>query len=61
MAGGGARLADVERPDVGSAYPSYGSRHGYEIPVTPGSGRHCVYAIDPSGQGPNVLLGCVDV
>lgn len=56
---GGAHLANVARPDVQSAYPAFGSSHGYEIPISPGGGQHCVYAIDSSGAGPNPLLGCL--
>jgi SpoIID/LytB domain protein len=54
---GGAHHAGASRPDVGAAYPAFGSAHGYEIPVTPGA-QFCVYAIDSSGAGPNPLLGC---
>lgn len=53
----GAFLADLERGDVGRAYPEAGAYHGYSIPVT-GSGTLCVYAIDAGSGGANPLLGC---
>jgi hypothetical protein len=52
--------ANQNRPDVGSAYPSAGSRHGFDarIPVTAsGSTNVCAYAINVA-QGGNKLLGC---
>ncbi|WP_237739287.1 hypothetical protein [Microbacterium yannicii] len=53
-------VADRDRPDVGSAYPSAGSRHGFDqrIPVSaPGATNVCAYAINV-GPGGNKLLGC---
>ena len=44
------------RPDVGSAYPLYGSGHGYDVTLPGASGRVCAYAIDPVGAR-NPLLG----
>lgn len=58
-----ALTADGDRPDVGSAYPGSGSRHGFDsrIPVTQGgSGQVCVYAIN-TARGSNVTLGCRDM
>ncbi|MCG7418493.1 hypothetical protein MHY30_13355 [Microbacterium sp. ACRRU] len=56
-----ALTADTWRPDVGAAYPLYGSSHGFEgsvrIPVGPS--RLCVYAINTSG--PNPTIGCREV
>lgn len=51
--------ASQDRPDVGRAYPGYGSAHGFDAfagPGRPGS-RVCVYAINV-GVGANNLLGC---
>lgn len=50
--------ADTSRPDVGAAYPLYGSVHGYQssVPIPVGTSRLCIYAINTSGANP--LLGC---
>lgn len=50
--------ADTSRPDVGAAYPLYGSAHGYQssVPIPVGTSRLCIYAINTSGANP--LLGC---
>ena len=57
-------LGNRSRPDVGAAFPGYGSNQGFSasVPAT-GSGRHtvCVYAITTGGGAGNPLLGCVDV
>lgn len=60
-ANGGAVPANLNRPDVGAAYPAYGASHGFQTTGTipPGSSRVCVYAINTAG--PNPLLGCRDV
>jgi SpoIID/LytB domain protein len=50
--------ANQSRPDVGNAYPSYGSNHGYSIPVPAGHHTVCVFAIDPDG-GLNPGVGCL--
>lgn len=58
-----AYTADRDRPDVGAAYPGFGSKHGFDVtvPVSPGgSHKICVYAINV-GAGDNTLLGCGDV
>ncbi|HEX7097587.1 MAG TPA: SpoIID/LytB domain-containing protein [Acidimicrobiales bacterium] len=57
-ANGTAVRADVERPDVGAAFPGYGSRHGFDV-VVPGSpgATVCAYGINV-GAGSNTLLGC---
>jgi subtilisin family serine protease len=54
-----ARTADGFRPDVGSAFPLYGTAHGYGVTLSAGPGDHqvCVYGIDV-GLGGNVVLGC---
>ncbi|MCR8670424.1 hypothetical protein [Agrococcus sp. HG114] len=56
---GGAYSADGSRPDVGRAYPGYGSAHGFSTQLHVGTGTHriCVYGID-QGVGDNVELGC---
>ncbi|MEV7874831.1 hypothetical protein [Microbacterium sp. NPDC089188] len=50
--------ANTSRPDVGAAYPLYGSAHGYQssVPIPVGTSRLCIYAINTSGANP--LLGC---
>jgi hypothetical protein len=55
----GAYTADLDRPDVGAAYPSYGSAHGFDAPIPAGSHQVCVYAINDVAPGPNILIGCV--
>jgi hypothetical protein len=51
--------ADASRPDVGAAFPGYGSRHGYSASfgISPGTHQVCIYAIDV-GLGGNRLLAC---
>ncbi len=53
-----AGTAGDSRPDVGAAYPGYGSDHGYslEVPGTVGD-TVCVYGIN-TGPGGNALIGC---
>ena len=59
--------ADGHRPDVGAAFPAYGSAHGFAtgVFVPPGPHQVCAYAIDaaPAGSSPagNPLLGCRSV
>lgn len=60
---GTAASADRQRADVGAAYPSAGSAHGFDVTAPAiGSGNVsvCVYAIN-AGAGANVLLGCTTV
>ncbi|TFV64241.1 UNVERIFIED_ORG: hypothetical protein E4P37_13430 [Bacillus sp. AZ43] len=54
--------AKDNRPDVGAAFPSAGSAHGYSFStaVRPGPRRACAYAMDTSGAVPT-LLGCRSV
>jgi hypothetical protein len=52
--------ADQSRPDVGAAYPNYGSDHGYSGSLTmagPGYQHVCVTALRNDG-GPSTLIGC---
>ena len=55
-------VADRDRPDVGAAYPSVGSRHGFSqfVPMPSGVNQVCVYAIN-TGTGGNPLLVCSSV
>jgi hypothetical protein len=54
--------ADVTRPDVGAAYRSYGTDHGFDVTFasTIGTKEVCVYAVN-GGGGNNTLLGCATV
>jgi len=57
-------MADIDRPDVGAAYPYYGSRHGFaaQLPMAPGRHTLCVYAVDQgSGAGTFLAFREVDV
>lgn len=56
---GTRHLADLERPDIGSAFPDDGSAHGFDItlPISPGSHSICLYAIS-IGKGRNDIIGC---
>ncbi|HEX4868118.1 MAG TPA: hypothetical protein VFV32_10870, partial [Acidimicrobiales bacterium] len=56
---GYARRADLDRPDVGTAFAK-GSLHGFDVELpAPGDGTFdaCVYAINV-GPGSHALLGC---
>lgn len=55
--------ASQPRPDVGSAYPAYGSDHGFSlsVPVSSGGHRVCAYAINAGPGSANPLLGCRSV
>jgi hypothetical protein len=59
----GTFFANVNRPDVGRAFPQFGSNHGYETTVEAGDGRHsvCVSAKNPGDPDSVVGLGCRDV
>jgi hypothetical protein len=54
--------ANSDRPDVGQAYPSFGSLHGVDTTFTLEDGAHqiCSYAINV-GTGGNSLLACQTV
>jgi hypothetical protein len=51
--------ANESRPDVGAAFPGYGSNHGFTatVPAPSGTRRVCVYAIN-IGAGGNNLISC---
>lgn len=53
----GASTANVNRSDVGSVYPGYGSDHGFVGVVPNQTGVLCAYAIASAG-GDNPVIGC---
>ncbi len=55
-------VADGDRPDVGAAFPGFGSAHGFTASVSVGEGRHlvCSYAINVP-VSTNTALGCTTV
>ncbi|HEY6533662.1 MAG TPA: glycoside hydrolase family 25 protein [Acidimicrobiales bacterium] len=57
---GGSGRADGNRPDVGAAFPTMGSAHGFSVDVPVPSGLHevCVYAINVGSGASNPSLGC---
>ena len=59
---GVAYTANRDRPDIGAAYPGYGSAHGFAetIAASTGSHRVCVYGIN-TGPGGHTLISCKDV
>ncbi len=61
-AAGTAYVANKDRPDIGAAYPTYGSAHGFseKVAAKPGNHRVCIYAIN-TGAGGHTLLKCQDV
>ena len=56
----GHLTANDSRPDVGAAWPGWGSKHGYslDLPAPPGDHTVCVYAINVSTGNANTGLGC---
>ena len=52
--------ATLDRPDVGAAYPSVGSRHGFDFvaPAQAGTTLVCVWA---DANGNRIQLGCANV
>jgi len=52
--------ADSRRDDVGRSHPGYGSNHGFQVTLNAGPGRHtvCARALNGTGAGVTVLLGC---
>lgn len=52
--------AQVDRPDVGSVYPGYGSRHGFLQWIGLPGGWHtlCAFGINVGPGDTNSLLGC---
>lgn len=59
----GVLTANTSRPDIGAAYPGYGSGHGFAgtVGTAPGDHRVCVYAINNASPGDNTLLRCTTV
>ncbi|MFF3028528.1 hypothetical protein, partial [Microbacterium sp. NPDC057944] len=60
---GSAFTADLNRADVGAAYPEVGANHGFDVKVPapgPGPVDICVYGINV-GAGANVLFLCKTV
>lgn len=55
----GLGRADRDRPDVGAAYPGYGSPHGFEVvvPAAPGLATVHAYAINTGPGDTNSLIG----
>jgi hypothetical protein len=55
--------ASANRPDVGAAYPGYGSAHGYDLTVPGAPGQHtiCTYGINVGMGTVNTQLGCKTV
>ncbi|MET0727315.1 MAG: twin-arginine translocation signal domain-containing protein [Acidimicrobiales bacterium] len=54
-------LADDPRPDVGAAYPGYGSAHGFSGVVAfsgPGPVDVCAYGLNAAGAGGTTTIGC---
>ena len=53
-------VADVNRPDVASTYPSAGTRHGFTTTVGALAGTHqiCVYGINVDSGVANPTIGC---
>jgi hypothetical protein len=58
-AGAAITTANQQRGDIGAAYPTYGSAHGYDVtfPISPDAQIVCTYAIS-QGAGINSQLGC---
>jgi hypothetical protein len=54
-----ALTADRTRADIGRAFPSAGSAHGFGFTTAVAAGAHrvCAYAIDTSGAG-STFVGC---
>jgi subtilisin family serine protease len=52
--------ADAVRPDVGAAFPGYGSAHGFATSVSAAAGSRqvCVTARNDASGGPSTSLGC---
>ncbi|AXH36802.1 hypothetical protein DVJ78_16520 [Humibacter sp. BT305] len=55
--------ASGSRPDVASAYPGYGSAHGYTASVPASAGKHtvCAYGVNWPSSNDNTKLGCSTV
>lgn len=60
----GQGTANLNRPDVGAAYPAAGSKHGFDLTVpVPTNGPHTVhvYGINVASGSNNPLLGTIGV
>jgi hypothetical protein len=55
-------VANEDVPRLATAYPGYGSNHGFSESLPATAGRHtvCIYGINV-GYGANTLIGCKDV
>jgi len=56
--------ANLDRPDVGTAYPAYGSSHGFNLQFSVSGASHelCVYAINSlDTAGTDTMLRCRDI
>lgn len=62
-ANAGTATANIGRGDVGSAYPGYGTAHGYttSVALSPGDNRICTYGLDSSSGARGPALGCSTV
>jgi hypothetical protein len=56
----GHTSAGLPRPDVGQAYPYYGSNHGFttDVPVVDGTHRVCAYGINVGAGLYSAKVGC---
>jgi hypothetical protein len=52
--------AGVNRPDVGAAFPGYGSQHGFDTTLNANAGPVCVDVLNASNQSIG-RIGCRDV
>jgi hypothetical protein len=50
-------VADEARPDIGAAFPFFGSDHGFDVPI-PSVGQVCAYGIN-AGPGGHAWIGCM--
>jgi hypothetical protein len=60
---GGAFTGDLPRPDVASAFPSTGDRHGFDFTLNLGQGKRnvCIFALNIAVGDDNTSLGCRQV
>lgn len=59
----GELVADLQRGDVGAAYPVFGNNHGFDavLAASPGVQQVCAYAINVGFGNSNPQLGCKTV
>lgn len=59
----GELVADLQRRDVGAAYPVFGNNHGFDavLAASPGVQRVCAFAINVGDGSVNPQLGCKTV